>query len=473
MRIVAALAVACTAISAAADLPAREDARRLLFSGQHEQAAARYRALLDADAGWAEGYDGLVRALLAAKNAPEACRVLAGAPSNLINTAPLQTAAGRVMFRRGQLRVASNLFDVAAKLDPRYAGAVSGLARLALCTSRFQTAARLAAQAHQLAPDDPETIEVWAETLQDRGERVKALDRLLAIYAPGSTPAVRVAREVAVQKALGDRRTEVLESPYQRYELKLARLSGGLAAGSGVPRHRAVRTQLNGGREVRLRLDTRAGRIIVGGGVAAKAKLERLSEQEHLARNVSMSGLAFANVLAGVAELDGEDGRISSGLFEPFLVTIDFPRLILALDPFPGETAPAVAGTTEAVRPAAPGFTELIRFGDRLLAPVSLNGAAPAWFVIDSSMPFNVIHDSGALPNSAVVAGSGPPGERVELGLGALKLKSARAVRMNLAWYGDVLGTEVAGILGMPILSDLKVTIDYRNGAIAFQESRP
>jgi len=408
----ASLAAVC-ALAWAAESPAREEARRLLYAGRYEQAAERYRALLAGDPGWGEGYDGLVRALLAAKKTPEAYQAFAQALNRAPNTAGAQTAAGRAMFRGGELKKAAEAFDAALKLDPRYASAVSGVARLASCTSRFQTAERLAAVAHQLAPDDPEMIVAWAETVKDRGERIQALEKALAIYDRDSESAPRLEHQIAVEKAVAGRRTRVLESPYQRYELGLERLSvlPPEFSPTRLPKGFIVRVQLNARPGLRLVLDTHPRGILINRSAARKAGLERLDQDEYVAREVRLGGLAFSNFPVTVADPQGlalrEDGYLGSDVFEQFIATIDFPKAVLSLEPFPGEARPPVARAADAVRPLASGFTEFFRFGLSMLLPVSVKGEVPRLFSVDSTSPTDIITDGKASPSATLIEHGG------------------------------------------------------------------
>ncbi len=211
MRTLIAGFAAICALACAAESPVPEEARRLLFAGRYEQAAKRYRALLAADPGWGEGYDGLVRALLAAKKTPEAYKVYADALKRAPNTAGGQTAAGRALFRGGEFQKALDVFGAALRLDPAYGPAACGVARVAAVMSRFETSQRMAALAHRLAPDDPEAILLWADTVKDHAERLRALETALAIYDRDTGPAKRLAQQVAVGE--GGRRTPPPRAP--------------------------------------------------------------------------------------------------------------------------------------------------------------------------------------------------------------------------------------------------------------------
>jgi len=44
---------------------------------------------------------------------------------------------------------------------------------------------------------------------------------------------------------------------------------------------------------------------------------------------------------------------------------------------------------------------------------------------------------------------------------------------MDLSRAGDDLGVEVGGFLGMPVLRQMVLTIDYRNAAVRLEYKKP
>ncbi len=161
------------------------------------------------------------------------------------------------------------------------------------------------------------------------------------------------------------------------------------------------------------------------------------------------------------------DGFLGTDVFEQFLVTIDFPKAVLTLEPFPGEASPPEVRIADAVRPLAKGFTEFFRPPKWILLPVSLEGLAPRAFSVESASPINMIADSRVSPGTSVPVGSG---KQADLAFGVLHLRNVRVRPGTFQDESDAAGAEISGFLGLPVLMNLKVTIDYRNGAIAFRE---
>ncbi len=189
-----------------------------------------------------------------------------------------------------------------------------------------------------------------------------------------------------------------------------------------LPKQFTVSVQLNGRPALRLVLDTHPRGILVTRKAAAKAGLESLGGDQSLVRELRLGGLVFSNCPVTVAELPGppvqHDGFLGTDVFEQFLVTIDFPKAVLTLEPFPGEPSPPAVRTADAVRPLAQGFTEFFRLPIWMLLPVSLNSQAPRAFSVESAFPIDLVTDAKASPSAMPLVGRG---KQVELAFGGLR----------------------------------------------------
>src|ERR1700719_1900306 len=87
-----------------------------------------------------------------------------------LTEAPESAAAhefvGEVLFRRGEFVHAETEFKQSVKLDPHFARAWWGLARISACTSMDKTADQYFRRAHELAPRDPQIFLAWANRLK-------------------------------------------------------------------------------------------------------------------------------------------------------------------------------------------------------------------------------------------------------------------------------------------------------------------
>jgi hypothetical protein len=58
--------------------------------------------------------------------------------------------------------------------------------------------------------------------------------------------------------------------------------------------------------------------------------------------------------------------------------------------------------------------------------------------------------------------------DRAELAFAGLRQTNRDLISFDLDATNNAVGVEIAGFLGMPVLSVLKLTIDYRNGGVRF-----
>src|SRR6202162_676809 len=91
--------------------------------------------------------------------------------------------AGEVLFRRGEFAHAETEFKQSAKLDPNFARAWWGLARIAACTSMDKTADQYFRRAHELDPRDPRIFLAWALRLKG-AEHIDALETYASMADP-------------------------------------------------------------------------------------------------------------------------------------------------------------------------------------------------------------------------------------------------------------------------------------------------
>ncbi len=63
--------------------------------------------------------------------------------------------------------------------------------------------------------------------------------------------------------------------------------------------------------------------------------------------------------------------------------------------------------------------------------------------------------------------------DRISLVFAGFRQDNPDLLSISLEKMGDDMGTGIGGILGMPVLGNLIVTIDYRNGAVRFDDKKP
>jgi tetratricopeptide (TPR) repeat protein len=474
-----------------------DDAEKDLFAARYKQAAEAYSAIVKQNSDWAPGYYGLVRALIEDHRAKEAYAAAAEGLRHAPEAAETLTAAGFAAFRQGDLLKAEEYFNKARKVSPQYPAAQTGTAELSACVSRFKTARNLRLAAYAQQPNNPELISTYADTLKGV-DHIAALERALALYDPASHEARGLRVHIAGDKAVGTRKIRQLASPYQTYKIKMSQIFSDTRRVRGL----ALYVKLNGRQTVHLLLDTGASGISISPKAAQKAELERLGDEtaetrgigdekpldevRYLASTLEIGGLSFTNYLIGAfrtAKDSDIDGLIGADAFRRFLVTIDFPREELILEPY-ANGSPA-SDEPEDAPPVAAGFSRALRFGSHFMLPTTVNDSPRHLFLIDSGSSVNLI-DSGLASEVTRVRPEdrislyGVQGrvkevsraDKITLVFAGFRQENPALLAMSMEKQGDSFGAAIGGILGMPVLWNLKMTLDYRAGAVRLERSR-
>jgi tetratricopeptide (TPR) repeat protein len=473
-----------------------EEAQRELFGARYKQAAELYSKAIEANPKEAEAYYGLVRALVRDHRSREAYSVSEKALALSPQTAATQTAAGMAAYRKGDLPGAEQYFRSALRMDINYAGALSGLARICGNVSQFKKAKEFDEAAYRSSPHDPEAILAHANHLR-RAQHVAALEQALAILDSSSEEARNLKAHVAKDRALGERKVRQVMSPYRDYKLKMLEIMNG-------PRRAwafGVQARLNQQKSVRLMLDTGASGIAVSPKEAERAGLERLGSEAseakgigdgaaqaaygYFATEVRIGDLVLGNypVTAFKSAYGTDfDGLIGADVFKDFVATLDFPRLEITLAPRPGGVRTEDAEPMDAVTPPADGMYRVFRFGDHLVLPTTINGGKPHLFLVDSGSATNLIDttiggETAKMHHDDTASVQGVQGktkqasraDRVTLVFAGFRQENVDIRAIDLERPCDDFGVAFGGILGVPVLGQIKMTVDYEQGTIRLE----
>ena len=495
--ILALAALACVAQAAQTpDASALRDSEKELFAARYAAAVRLYQDALKTHPAEFDAYYGLVRALIGDHRAQEAYAAAEEALQKNPQKAGVQTAAGLAAFRGGDLRKAESHFRSALRFDSGYAGALMGLAAINEAVSNFKTARSLLLTAYRISPGDPELMIEYANTLKG-AEHIAALQKALPILDPESEQGRYLRAHIANDLAVRGRKLRQLASPYETTRVKLFRIMNGPSSMRGV----GVRVQLNQKHSVRLLLDTGASGISVSPKATERAGLELLGDQasdmkgigdeqaqasyRYMASELQIGSVTFSNYPVAVfrsAKSADFDGLIGADVFRKFIVTIDFPRLELILEPrTPGGSPVDEEDPTDA-SPLAAGFYRAIRCGNHLAVPTSINDGRASLFLLDSGGSTNIIDtaigkqwtkvskDDGAQVKG--IQGTVKQASRandVHLVFAGFRQDNPTLIAISLEKMNDSMGVAFGGILGMPVLGKLKMTIDYREGAVRLE----
>lgn len=498
MRLLACAIVLFVASAQAFQTPAPElavQARNELYASRNDYAATLYQKLVEQEPVRGDAYYGLVRALLKSHKSHDAYTAAAQGLEKAPQTSGAQVAAGMAAFRRGELGKAEEYYRAAYKINPKDPGALVGMASLFSMVSKFKAARELMLEAYRYSPDDPALMLAKANSLNG-AEHIAALEKVLAIYDPESDAARGLRAHIATDRAVGDRKIRRLTSPYESAEIKLVPLWSGPKRLRGM----GLRVRFNDRETATLLLDTGASGISLAPKLAEKAGLEALGHEsfeakgigdarsqdslEHLASMVQIGNVTFENFPIAVfrsATTDDFEGIIGADVFQRFLVGIDFVKTELTLDPRPKPTPPSGDEPEDAENEPATGFYRAMRYGNHLTIFTSANQRPPKLFLIDSGASLNLIDEDEAREAAPMhrddrVGVRGIQGkvekssvaERVALAFAGFRYDNPHLVAISFDKISESAGVGIAGILGLPVLGQGKLTIDYRNGTVRF-----
>ncbi|MBZ5607484.1 MAG: aspartyl protease family protein [Acidobacteriia bacterium] len=417
-----------------------------------------------------------------------------------LTEAPQSAAAhefsGEVLFRRGEFAPADQAFQSALQLDPNFALAWWGRARVADCSSMHKTADQFIRRAHQLDPRDPHVFADWAARLQGQ-DRSDALQQYAAMAGAGRGPAELsdLMQRIQLEQAMLGHEVMLLASPYQSAELPLT----AFVSDATHMRNYGLEVDLNSTR-LRLVLDTGASGILISRKAAEKAGIGRLSGAtirgfgdstklsggyQGVAQRVRVGGIEFHDAVIRVADQDSvgsQDGLIGTNVFSDFLVAVDFAGRKLRLNPLPDYHPSGQDPHDRTVVAAMRNYTPVFRFGHLLAIPTRVSTSREVLFIIDSGSATTLISSDLAASVTKVdrdkrtgISGlSGKVSDIYQTGDLFLEFAGFRQKNLGMTAFdmweqSRQLGFEVSGFLGLPLLELFTLTIDYRDGLVNFE----
>jgi len=488
------------------------EANRFYRKGDFTNAIAKYKDVLKDNPASPDGWAGLIRSYLKARNVSAAAQSADQAIAT-VDHPRTRAARAEVLFRQGEVVEAEKEWVNVINSGYPEARAYLGLARVRLASSMYRSAAKLIRKAHDLNPNDPEIKGLWLTTLP-LSQQVEQLKSLLD-------------EETNLDEDQRTRFSSLLDSAVEwrkdhgcRLISKVSSMETPLVPASEYHRLRGycVSVAVNG-HQKELLLDTGASGIVVGRGIAAEAKITDLiptriggiggpgwtSGSIGFAESVKIGDMEFRNCPIKVTDnttVVHEDGLIGSDVFENFLVDIDFPDEKLKLSelakrpgdqerelslssandqPSQDEQMDENGAQDRYIAPEMQSFTHVYRFGHLLLVPTSIGDVPPKFFVLDSGAFGNLISPSAAEEVTKVrrrkdILVTGISGrvddiytaKKANIRFGHLGQQNQEIIAFDTAPQSDRTGIEISGFLGFQTLRMLDIRIDYRDGLVNF-----
>jgi len=517
----------CTVV--AANEPPANEAEKDYRAGDWEAAAARYKNLLATHPDDPQLTAGTIQSLLKLGILDDASTLASSAAAKDPKSAVLRTALGEARFRDGQIGESEKDFYSAQQMDPCNARARLGIGQVARAESNYATSKQQIQIAHTLNQADPDIQSAWLATLPLK-ERIAELQAAVDHSGSVDNELTRFRRGYLDRlKRAQESESHHCEANSSIDKTILPLIPTGIDATAMWNDSSKVSTwglnvEING-KQAHLLVDTGAGNIYIGKSFASHAGLN--SEEKIVvsgigdqgpqssfishASSIKVGDITFSDCAVEVSDAHsviGFDGLIGMDVFAQYLVTLDFPLHQIRLAPLPArpsEPAPtselstsstedpgtavsadAGGGTTPRgphdryIAPEMRNYTEVFRFGHELLIPTKLNQGDPVLMMIDSgsyqtvvtkraSAPF--LHLFATISDTRGIAGTV---KRVYHGHLTLQFDHIQDVEPDIAVFeglhpfGRGAGTEVSGLLGFPVLRQLIIDIDYRDGLVQF-----
>lgn len=495
------------------DSRADSDADLAYYHGDYKKAAALYAAALKATPTDGRSHELQVDSLIGQGTIDDAQKLTDAWTTTNASDPYAITAAGDVHFAQGHWLEAYALMLKALKADPCIARAYKGAAHYESLAGYRATARKHLILAHQLAPNDDDIRREWILSLGGQAT-VDALKLLVQNDA---------ALDLKEKKQLSDE-IPSLEAGIS-HQCELASVTGPAIipmvpiykeAAIGVQSY-GLEVAFNGHKRV-LQIDTGAtgfllshsaeggtglkpiGRAAVrgfgGGGPAGTTLMQ--AESVHIGglefKDCPVEALNNFGAMGGSyamgQQLDDTGGLVGTDVFSRYLVTVDYVKHEVRLDPLPqpsadGPTPPldALGGRTDPgwmagdryIPPSLKSWTEIYRRGHELIVPMLINRETPSLFLIDTGSFTNLI-DLGTAKKvtksqSGMMEMSGLSGTQrmAEAGKFNLDFAGLRIPVLSMDSIGLSTFGGVNGFLGYPTLKQLVMHIDYRDNIVLFE----
>lgn len=405
-------------------------------------------------------------------------------------------ARGEYAYYLGDMTEAEKLFKAAVKLKDATPRAYYGLSRLYRAASFYRSAKLLCLRAHQIDPDDALITRLWMSYLTPE-KRKEVLPPFIAShpwlyrYAAANESTLS-----EVNRELNGRKIFELDGQKQETTLHLIPIVHDPTHVQGV----GLEFKIENRPSLHLLFDTGASGILISQRAVDKAGLNHLGSLQAwgigddgkrntfaaLSETCQIGSLKYKNCLMHATEgkrnLTGDaDGLIGADFFSDFLIHIDFQRHQLHLVPQPPRE-PNPQGYDRMVPPDEKDFTPVFRSGDHLFIQTELNGKTSGLFLLDTGASISNVDSTFARLSTKIRGNSllhmrGISGEVknvFEADTAVLQFAHYRQSNLGLIAFDlnnqpDHEEFRMSGILGIPVLSLFRLTLDYRNGLVKFE----
>jgi Aspartyl protease len=417
--------------------------------------------------------------------------------------------AGELRHAEGDWVESYALMLKALKIDPCLPAAYEGLADYESLAGYHASAQKHLSLAHQLEPNDENIRMAWIDSLSDEQS------------------ASEFASFINESKSLDDKRRATLSARLQKDQshlkdrCELSSVNGParipmtpIYGDSGIESY-GLEVAFNGHKRT-LQIDTGASGFTVTRSVYAGMGLRKMGSSrvwgfgdqgsnavdQYVADSVRVGGIEFKNcavdafVNSGVLggghigqRMDIGDGLVGTDIFSRYLVTVDYIKHEIRLEPLPQPPPPpsepldALGGSAtndlsnfdRFKAPSMQNWTNIYRRGHQLIMPTIINSGRPTLFIVDTGSFTNLIdanlakqvtHYKDSMSLMRGVSGTSRLSEAGSFtaDFAGLRLPVASMDSVDLSKFDGV-----HGFLGYPTLEQLVMHIDYRDNLVLFE----
>lgn len=477
-----------------------DTARAMMKEGKYVEAAAAFRAILDKEPAAMHAHVGLMRSLLRLGKVEDAEEAGKKALALLPNSPIIHAAFGDVEFRAGKFAEAEGEYRACLKVDGTSSRGWFGMARLYEMLSMRQHAKQAYAQAHSFDPNDRQIFQHWIETLP-YPERLQAVKK-----HAGDHPTKNEQAEINFLTAVVEKKPWVLTGNVEKAEVKMLPYGRELAAidtgnrigAQQVSKGYGLKLKFNGRASATLLLDTGAEGVVIGRGLAQKAGVVKIGDTYFTGLGdsgpvegyygwvdkITIGSLEFHNCIVTVSsknDVADEAGLIGADVFKKFLITLDFKNWQMLLSPLPKN--PAFSGSDDDpqdryIAPEMQSYAKVYEFDDHLFIPTIVSDKASGNFMLDTGSDLNITDPAiakqvtkSSYEGSYLKGVSGTVkevlnGDKAILQFAKVRVRSDDIPIIDLRKTSNSFGTDVAGLIGIRTLVQMKMTIDYRDGLV-------
>jgi tetratricopeptide (TPR) repeat protein len=420
--------------------------------------------------------------------------------------------AGELRHAEGDWVESYALMLKALKVDRCLPAAYEGLADYESLAGYRATAQKHLTLAHQLSPNNDNIRFAWINSLNDAQSVAELANFIHDSKTLDDKRRANLTTELNLQTSGLKSRCE-LASVTTPVRIPMRPVYGDV----GID-HYGLEIAFNGHKRT-LQIDTGASGLLLTHSVFAGMGLQKVSssrvwgfgDQEanaidlFTAASVRIGGVEFKNCNVAVLDnfsvmgggtnvgqrLDEGDGLVGTDIFSRYLVTLDYLRHEVRLEPLPqppspppgpldalgGDPANDLSSFDRFKAPTMQNWTSIYRRGHELIMPTVINGKKPTLFIVDTGSFTNLIDTNFAKQvthtkeSTSMIEGLSGSSKLLETGsftadFAGLRLPVAGMDSLDLARFDGV-----HGFLGYPTLQQLIMHIDYRDNLVRFEAS--